>query len=289
MKPANHYSDGSLIELNCSKFYVNCIGEGEPIVFLHGGPGSDHRFFLPHVLPLADNFKLVLYDQRGCGTSEQSKENNYSMSDEVDNIELLRIQLGFEKMNLFGESWGSMLALLYATTYPERVQNILLTAAIGVTSEGFERFEVELNDRLSADDKCKLSKLEGYMKTGDASIHDIFNVLDPYYVFSKVSLIHKSNTTYNRVVNECIGEDIRKNYDINDKLNRLSNIPILIAQGSHDILTPSIIRELLVKNIPHAQLIEIEECGHWTIVEKPAEMINIAEQFFTTVSSSNID
>ncbi|WP_349410885.1 hypothetical protein [Pseudalkalibacillus sp. SCS-8] len=39
------------VELNGSKFYVRCFGEGEPIVFLHGGPGSEHRFFLPHVYP----------------------------------------------------------------------------------------------------------------------------------------------------------------------------------------------------------------------------------------------
>lgn len=56
------------------------------------------------------------------------------MKNEVENLEALQIQLGFEKMNLFGESWRSMLALLYTTTYPERVNKILLTAAIGVTN-----------------------------------------------------------------------------------------------------------------------------------------------------------
>ncbi len=117
------------VNIKGQKLHVNIIGDGEAIVFLHGGPGSEHRFFLPHVLPLAQKFKLVLYDQRGCGKSEHAKSNTYSMMDEVKTLELLRKELKLEKMNLFGESWGSMLALLYATTYPERVNKILLTAA----------------------------------------------------------------------------------------------------------------------------------------------------------------
>ena len=60
------------------------------------------------------------YDQTGCGESEAPKNNQYSMRDEVANLEALRVQLGFEKINILGESWGSMLALLYATTYPEQ-------------------------------------------------------------------------------------------------------------------------------------------------------------------------
>lgn len=62
-------------------------------------------------------------------------------------------------------------------------------------------------------------------------------------------------------------------------LHHLSNIPILIAQGSHDILTPSIIKELFSEHIPHIQLVEIEECGHWTVVEQPEKMCNVAFNF----------
>ena len=60
----------------------------------------------------------------------------------------------------------------------------------------------------------------------------------------------------------------------------IKNIPILIAQGSHDILTPNLIKKLLLDYIPHAELVEIAECGHWTVLEKPNEMIKITNQFF---------
>ncbi len=54
---------------------------------------------------------------------------------------------------------------------------------------------------------------------------------------------------------------------------------ILILQGSYDILTPDLIKTLLLKHIPHAELKEIKDCGHWTVVEKPKEIIKAANEF----------
>lgn len=272
----------NLINADFHGIHVNLVGDGEAIVFLHGGPGSEQSFFLPHVLPLSRQFKLVFYDQNGCGNSEPSIDNQYSMMNEVNTLELLRKELKLEKINLFGESWGSMLALLYATTYPERVNKILLTAAIGVTAEGFKTFGIELEKRISENDQLKLSKLEDGLESGESSINDILSILDKYYVFSEESLKRKANTSIKPIVNQQIGEDIIKNYDITNKLYTLHHIPILVAQGSDDILTPSLIKELLVDYIPHAKLIEIENCGHWTVVEKPVEMNDIANNFFSS-------
>jgi pimeloyl-ACP methyl ester carboxylesterase len=70
--------------------HISLVGDGEAVVFLHGGPGSEHRFFLPHVLPLSQKYKLIFYDQRGCGKSEPPKNNQYSMKEEVNALELLQ-------------------------------------------------------------------------------------------------------------------------------------------------------------------------------------------------------
>lgn len=280
------YSEKMLnsIPVNFHGLNVNTIGDGEPIVFLHGGPGSEHRFFLPHVLPLFQKYKLVLYDQKGCGNSEPNINNQYSMIDEVDTLELLRQELKLDKINLFGESWGSMLALLYATTYPNRVNKIFLTAAIGVTSEGFKTFGKELEMRLSKNDKLKISKLEDGLKKGESSIDGILAILDKYYVYTKKSLKNKAKTSINPTVNQQIGEDILHNYDITSDLDTLKDIPITVAQGSDDILTPKLIKKLLVNYIPHSKLIEIKNCGHWTVVEKADEINEIAYSFFNTTT-----
>lgn len=99
---------------------------GLPVVFLHGGPGTGcapyHRqFFDPEV------YRIVLFDQRGCGksTPHASLENNTSW-DLVNDIELIREHLQIEQWVVFGGSWGSTLGLLYAQTHPLRVSGLIL-------------------------------------------------------------------------------------------------------------------------------------------------------------------
>jgi len=108
-------------------FYEQCGAPGgKPCVILHGGPGGAinstmRRFFDP------DKWRMVLFDQRGCGRSEPnaSLEDNTTWSLIAD-IERLREHLGIEKWTVFGGSWGSTLALAYAIMHPDRVEALVL-------------------------------------------------------------------------------------------------------------------------------------------------------------------
>lgn len=151
--------------------------------------------------------------------------------------------------------------------------------AIDIKGEGFTIFAKELEKKLTDEDKTKLSILEENYKTGDSTVEEIFEVLDRYYVYSETSLTRKRKTTMNTIVNEAIGKDIMENYDLTNKMDQIKNIPILIALGSHDILTPDLIKSLLLEHIPHAKLYEIKECGHWAVVEKPEEIRRIVNDF----------
>ncbi|PEQ29714.1 alpha/beta fold hydrolase [Bacillus thuringiensis] len=73
--------------------------------------------------------------------------------------------------------------------------------------------------------------------------------------------------------------DTENNCVLTKNSHNTPNIPILVAQGSHDILTPSIIKELFSKHITHLQLVEIEKCGHWTVVEQPEKILNVVLSF----------
>ena len=106
---------------------------GKPAVVLHGGPGSGctpgfRRYFDP------DAFRIVLFDQRGCGRSLPSAgEPTTDLSVNttrhlIDDIERLRMHLEIERWLVFGGSWGATLALGYAERHPERVTEIVLPA-----------------------------------------------------------------------------------------------------------------------------------------------------------------
>ena len=99
---------------------------GNPILFLHGGPGGgiehSHRcFFDPEA------YRSVLFDQRGCGKSTPHAEIEGNTTwDLVSDIEKLREHLKIEQWVVFGGSWGSTLALAYAETHPQRVKGLIL-------------------------------------------------------------------------------------------------------------------------------------------------------------------
>src|SRR3989338_7520690 len=110
------------------EIYVEQSGnpDGQPILFLHGGPGGGcdpkHRQFFDPA-----HYRIVLFDQRGCGKSRPSSEvEENSTWDLVHDIELIRKHLGFRNWIVFGGSWGSTLALSYAVKHPSRVRGMIL-------------------------------------------------------------------------------------------------------------------------------------------------------------------
>lgn len=108
--------------------------EGEPVMFLHGGPGGAcapvmARFFDPA------RYRVILFDQRGCGKSEptvasagpQTALTRNTTDYLVDDINALRDALGIDGgMHVFGGSWGSTLALVYAIRHPQNVASLIL-------------------------------------------------------------------------------------------------------------------------------------------------------------------
>lgn len=100
--------------------------EGIPIVYLHGGPGSGSADFF-HQLYDPKAFRIVIYDQRGCGKSTphaETKNNNPDLL--VADLDRLRDHLGIDKWHVSGGSWGATLALLYAEEHPDRVCSLTL-------------------------------------------------------------------------------------------------------------------------------------------------------------------
>lgn len=98
----------------------------QPIFYMHGGPGAgfserDFKKFDPL------KHRVIFHDQRGSGRSTPftSTEHN-TTSDLISDINKLKSHLGFDKMSLYGTSWGSTLALLYAIAHPKYIEKMLI-------------------------------------------------------------------------------------------------------------------------------------------------------------------
>lgn len=136
--------------------------DGIPVVLLHGGPGSGSS---PRQRVFYDptRFRIVQFDQRGCGRSEPMGEiahNNTSAL--VGDIERLRVHLSIDRWLVSGGSWGATLALAYAGQHREHVSGVVLRAVFlagrgdldwyfhgsrAVAPEAYEQFMAEIPRR----------------------------------------------------------------------------------------------------------------------------------------------
>jgi proline iminopeptidase len=133
-------------------YYEQCGNpHGKPVVLLHGGPGAGcsakmRRFHDPK------HYRIVLFDQRGSGRSTPHADLvDNTTWDLVADIERLREQLGIEKWQVFGGSWGSTLALAYAEAHPRRVTELVLRGIFMLRRWELEWFYQQGANRLFPD------------------------------------------------------------------------------------------------------------------------------------------
>jgi proline iminopeptidase len=104
----------------------------DTLVVLHGGPGAGINSVLPDVMPLADEFTLILYDQRGGGLSELPEDTTKLQPEYfVEDLEAVRQHFGLGQLNLFTHSFGSVIAASYALAHPDRIRRAVYHGATG--------------------------------------------------------------------------------------------------------------------------------------------------------------
>jgi proline iminopeptidase len=157
-------ADGSFVRDGVQLFY-RTSGTGLPIVLLSGGPGFDADYMMAVADVIPGSYQRIIYEQRGTGRSRVASLTAETMTlrHAVDDLEALRVHLKQDRLTLIGHSWGGMLALAYASQYPNRVDRMIVVGSGGATLEHLAWFEDNITARLRPED------LEGVRYWGEAS------------------------------------------------------------------------------------------------------------------------
>lgn len=236
-----------------------------PVIFiLHGGPGGDHLRFKLNSLQLQDVAQLVFIDNRGCGRSEKTAQKDYTLKNNIKDLEALRQYLGLEKIILLGTSYGGIVAQGYAIQYPKQVQKLILVA----TAPSY-RFIDEAQEYLHKHGTpqqiaCAKHLWQGNF-TNERQIQKFFTVMDPLYsVTAKI----KKKPVYDQLptrwskeaLNQGFGDFLRK-FDFIPDLKKIK-CPALILAGDKDWICQPNQAKILAKHIKDAQLKIFKNCGH---------------------------
>ena len=114
------------------------LGDRNTILLLPGGPGNDMSMYDDPAMSIAQTFfkvaDVILFDPRSCGKSEPCILALCSLEHYIDDVEAIRQHFNIDPNSffIFGQSYGSIVALGYAINYPNSLKKLLL---IGVKDE----------------------------------------------------------------------------------------------------------------------------------------------------------
>lgn len=257
---------------------------GTPLVVLHGGPGFDHQYFLTNSIftELAKNRPVLFYDQRGTGFSSPLTQSQTStVKDQLMDLTSLVNQLGYEKFDLFGHSWGGFLAMLYAEAFPKRLSHLILCDTMPPDYANFDNYSSLERDYAEEYRQWRQKGIEGMMG------HDAQAMRDSQIAYMKM-LFHSpekrdsfiaasGNFTYNARVNQDVNSDA-DNFDLTKNLRAIA-VPTLIMHGKYDSNIKPQVAETLHAKIPKSEIVIFEDSGHLPFYEEPEKFIRLLEAF----------
>ena len=253
--------------------WVKQVGYGAiPVLTLHGGPGFPHFYFecFEDFLP-RDRLRYWYYDQLGCGFSDHPDDPALWTVDRYRReVEQVRAALGLDRMVLYGQSWGGMLAIEYTLAYPQHVERLVIsdmTASI----PSYVKYVTQLYDALPADVRATMQRYEA---AGDYEAPEyqqllIANLyakhlcrLDPWPEPVERSVDRMNAQIYNTMQgpSEFTITGNFKDWDRWADLPKI-DVPTLLIVGRYDTMSVADI-ERMGKLIPHARVVVCENGSH---------------------------
>jgi proline iminopeptidase len=288
--PAVYNQQEGYVDAHGMLIYYVAFGQGAPLMIVHGGPGADHSYFLPWLLPLARTHRLILIDERGSGRSERLQDTSrYTVEAMVEDVEDVRVALNLGKIALLGHSYGGVLAQAYALKYQQNLSHLILNSTFPSTRQMNEVLAREKAQMPAAELK-RLNDLEaaGLFGKGEAWEHGRYPEAyaklawgPGYFPFLYGA---RPDSTYDPVEGnaptnwelyramwgehgEFVIDGNLKSVEYVDRLATI-HVPTLIMAGDHDECDPSLSREMHEK-IAGSQLLILPNAGHMNFVDQP--------------------
>jgi proline iminopeptidase len=272
------------VTLRDVSLYVDVVGQGEPLVLMHGGPSAD-LWTLGAFRRCADEHTLVLYDHRCNGRSTGAPVSSMNWDNLTADADALREHLGFEKWAVLGHSFGGHVALEYALRYPERVSRLVLldtgaesrwardVAPDVLARRGYPPAKVELVRRWF---RGELSRREYYWifwRIGDAysSAGGLRALARELAAGGWRSRIRPEAFIY-------AGRHLLRDWSVVDRLGEIT-APTLVMAGRDDFVFPPECQRQLAEGIPRSELVLVDRAGHDPQDEQPDEVLRVVRSF----------
>jgi len=262
--------------------YVNEIGiaSGVPVVVLHGGPAAHHEYLLPAFARLADQFRLIFYDQRGGGRSRVDASVPLDFATQVDDVGTIIRATGVETADLVGYSFGGLIAMRFAALAREKVRRLALCSS-APPSHGYrgpldralaaaQTSPWVVTERQALEVSGLRENLPEEYRRRRFSLSVAGYFADPRLCYGLTPFRMMSRTA--DIIKDSLGD-----YDFRDAVGTLDGRRVLVLHGDRDPIDAGELRALAARIGARFEL--MAGSGHVPYVEAPESFFSILRGF----------
>lgn len=292
---AYQHPSGQLLKVNGANLWVETVGKGDPVFLISGGPGGAH-VGLHSFDPLADSMTLVYIDNFGRGKSDTAKSvKEYSIDRDVEDIEGIRKAIGYDRINILGHSYGSVVAQMYAVKYGSHLKHLIIADGF-FSGDMWQENDDNSNHEIAENypevwDSLMILRKKGLISS-DPVCADLYATV-PYgflYAFNPANFDrskfgpypNRFNTKlYYQIVGpdgDFVVEGDMAKFDVTKQLKDLE-MPVLVIAGRYDRVAVPKMQVQYKKYCPQAKFVMFERSGHNPQVEEPDKEFPIIREF----------
>lgn len=270
-KPVEPSSQELRVRTDDVTLHVRVAGgpEAEDVLIAVGmGPGVSSRYMASLEQLASREFVVVTYDQRGTGRSTEPSDG-YALFEYVADLEAVREAIGAERVYLMGHCWGGLVAMRYATVYPQRVRSIVLWGSAPPSWHVADAAQARKDQRFAE------LQQQGIIPATLLGVEQILPVFlsDPSFELPDELRDLQYSATVEQDTMSAVGE-----YDITTEVGSL-NHPVLLLWGEDDpfgLPTAEATRNAL--SAAQVEFVVLGQCGHlWQ--ECPGEFFSLVRAF----------
>ncbi|TCK73620.1 alpha/beta fold hydrolase [Acidipila rosea] len=255
-------------------------GSATPVIAVNGGPGLSHKYMLQNDVwtRLSRTRQIVFYDQRGTGKSQHMKSDaSQGMDAQVADLDAVRSHLGFDKVDLVGDSYGGLLSMAYVVAHPEHVRRLVLSDSAPPAWKEIVHLLPDVFPDIEEQDAAIQKKLGDTDAAAQAQLLNHFRMI--FYSEDRLHayLAGIGDLGYTPKIGAAVSK-ATADIDLTSDLPKF-NLPTLVITGRYDMNVAPLTAWRMYKAIPGAQLVIFSMSGHLPSYEEPDKYVKVVNSF----------
>jgi pimeloyl-ACP methyl ester carboxylesterase len=247
------------------------VGDGEPVLALHGGPGLSYNYLDDLVANVGEGYRVATFQQRGLAPS--LLDGPFDCARAVDDVVAVLDALGWERAWVLGHSWGGHLLLHVAVTVPDRMLGGLAVDPLGGVGDGGEAaFDAELMRRTPPEIAARVKELDERELRGEGTLEEwdeSFRLVWPTYFASPDQTPPYPSLASSREASAGLWESLRAELPRLEAALPSIRVPFGVVVGSASPMPPEEAGAATARAIPGAWLDVVDGAGHFPYYERP--------------------